>query len=221
MNTPAGLPRPEAMLFDWDNTLVDNWRTIHAALNTALTAFGHAPWTLEETLQRVRESARDAFPRLFGDRWEEAREIFYDSFAREHIRTLRALPGAETLIRALAEEGIWLGVVSNKRGDFLRKEAAHLGWDRCFRRLVGAGDAEQDKPAIDPVRLALEGSGIAAGPTVWFIGDAAIDMECAHKAGCVPVLVGHGTGEDAALDRFPPHFRLQELSSLPALVPGG
>ena len=30
---PARLPRPRAILFDWDNTLVDSWVTIHEALN--------------------------------------------------------------------------------------------------------------------------------------------------------------------------------------------
>ena len=32
------LPAPKAILFDWDNTLVDNWATIADALNVALTA---------------------------------------------------------------------------------------------------------------------------------------------------------------------------------------
>ena len=30
---PGRLPRPRAILFDWDNTLVDSWVTIHEALN--------------------------------------------------------------------------------------------------------------------------------------------------------------------------------------------
>jgi phosphoglycolate phosphatase len=34
-----------------------------------------------------------------------------------------------------------LGVVSNKRGYLLRREAAHLGWMSLFHRLVGANDA--------------------------------------------------------------------------------
>ena len=29
----SDLGRPRAILFDWDNTLVDSWATIHEALN--------------------------------------------------------------------------------------------------------------------------------------------------------------------------------------------
>src|SRR5947207_1478268 len=32
------LPRPRAILFDWDNTLVDSWVTIHEALNITMAA---------------------------------------------------------------------------------------------------------------------------------------------------------------------------------------
>ena len=48
--------RPRAVLFDWDNTLVDTWATIHDAMNTTLTAMGHPTWTFDETRQRVRKA---------------------------------------------------------------------------------------------------------------------------------------------------------------------
>ena len=183
------LSPPRAAIFDWDNTLIDSWAIIHDAMNATLPAMGHAPWTYQETRTRVRRSLREAFPDLFGERWEEAREIFYAKFRAIHLDGLRALPGAESLLAALAERRVWLGVVSNKQGDHLRLEASHLGWDRYFRRIVGATDAPRDKPAPDPVHMALEGSGVAAGAAVWFVGDTAIDMECARNSGCLPVLV--------------------------------
>jgi phosphoglycolate phosphatase len=185
--TPLKLPR--AVLFDWDNTLVDNWATITEAFNTTLIAMGHRPWTQEETRARVRASLRDSFPKLFGDRWEEARRIYLDAFASRHLETLKALPGAEELLQALQRNRLWAGVVSNKTGPFLRREAEQLGWNGYFRHLVGAGDAPNDKPAPDPVHMALAGSGIQAGPEVWFVGDTEMDMECALASGCVPVLL--------------------------------
>jgi phosphoglycolate phosphatase len=185
----AALPRPRAVLFDWDNTLVDNWVTIAEAFNTTLVAMGHEPWTIEETRSRVRASLRDSFPKLFGERWPEAKRIYVDAFASRHLQTLKAMPGAEELLRALGQRGLWVGVVSNKTGGFLRKEVEHLGWTRYFRKVIGAGDAPNDKPAPDPVHLALKGSGVPAGSHVWFVGDTEMDMECAHLSGCVPVLL--------------------------------
>ena len=67
------LKRPDAIIFDWDNTLVDTWPVIHAALFETFTAMGHVPWTLEETKARVALSMRESFPKLFGDRWAAAR----------------------------------------------------------------------------------------------------------------------------------------------------
>ena len=65
--TPAAA-RPRAILFDWDNTLVDNWLAISEALNATLVAMGHPTWSLTETKARVRNSLRDSFPAMFGER---------------------------------------------------------------------------------------------------------------------------------------------------------
>lgn len=218
MSQPIALPR--AILFDWDNTLVDTWPTIHDALNHTLAAMEHPLWTPEETRARVRASLRDSFPAMFGDRWTEARDIFYARFAACHLETLTALPGAAALLAQLAGQGIWLGVVSNKTGRYLREEAAALGWDRWFGSLVGAQDAVADKPDRAPVDLALRAAGVGAGPEVWFVGDTAMDLACAHASNCVPVLVGegHGAAEDYA--RCPPRHRASDLHELARLLNG-
>ena len=192
---PAGddampLGRPRAILFDWDNTLVDSWATIHEALNFLMRAMDRPQWSLAETRERVRLSLRDNFPRLFGERWEEAREIYLGRFREIHLDRLSPLPGREMMLRALADQGFFLGFVSNKTGELLRREVAQLGWSDFFGSIVGAGDASVDKPAPEPVHLALAPSGIPAGAAVWFVGDTAIDMECARNSGCIAVLLG-------------------------------
>ena len=184
------LPRPCAILFDWDNTLVDTWPCIGRATNITLEAMGHKPWTEAEIRQRIAGSLRDTFPTIYGDRWEEARDIYYRAFADVHLEMLQALDGAEDMLREAASGGIYLGVVSNKTGKYLRAEANHLGWTSLFGRLVGAQDAPRDKPAPDPIYLALSDSGIAAGADVWFVGDAPIDVICGRGAGCSTVFVG-------------------------------
>lgn len=203
------IPRPKAVLFDWDNTLVDSWTTIHAALEVTFTAMGHVPWTLEETRERVRYSMRESFPKLFGDDWERAAEIFYDAFERLHLERLAPTSGATEMLRTFHDAGLCLAVVSNKTGRYLRQEAAHLDWDQFFHNVVGAGDAARDKPAEDPIHMALAGSGIVAGPEVWFVGDSGVDMEIAHCTNCVPVLVRREDPVEDEFNDFQPrvHFR--------------
>src|SRR6516165_12416042 len=197
--TPVSSPRimrPRAILFDWDNTLVDSWATIHEALNFLMAAMDRPLWTIKETRERVRLSLREAFPRIFGERWGEARNIYLDRFRAIHLERLTPLPGRAELLEGLSGEGIFLGVVSNKTGSLLRRETDHIGWSALFGSIVGAGDARLDKPDAAPVRLALAQSGIVPGEAVWFVGDTGIDMECARNSGCVPVLLGSGMSDE-------------------------
>lgn len=208
------LAKPEAIIFDWDNTLVDSWPVIHDALNATLTTFGLDPWTLTETKQRVRKSLRDSFPALFGDDWEAAGEVFYERYAAIHIDKIEPIADVGEMLAILRDHGLYLGVVSNKKGEYLRQEAANLGWDRHFGRIVGALDADQDKPAPAPVSLALEGSGIAPGETVWFVGDADIDLECAANAGCVPILMRDEKPKSGEFLDYPPEWHFPACLAL-------
>jgi phosphoglycolate phosphatase len=214
-----GLARPRAILFDWDNTLVDSWETIHEALNAVMAAMKKPLWSLPETKERVRRSLRDSFPLHFGERWEEARKIYLDAFRAVHLERLRALPDRDELLQGLFQEGIFLGVVSNKTGPLLRREAASIGWSALFGDIVGAGDAAADKPDAAPVVLALKRSGITASEMVWFVGDTDIDMECAHNSGCVPVLLGNKVTAGEFF-RYPPRLVFPDGASLFHFVRG-
>ena len=131
------MTRPRAILFDWDNTLVDSWDTIHESLRHTFVTMGREPWSLAEVKARTRLSLAEAFPPLFGERWQEARQLYFDRFHAIHLERIKPLPGADAMLAAMAEIGLPLGVVSNKTGATLRKEAGHFGWSRHFFRLTG------------------------------------------------------------------------------------
>ena len=207
-------PLPRAIIYDWDNTLVDSWPVIHDALNTTLVAFDLDPWTLAETRNRVRQSLRDTFPGLFGDRWEAAADVFYGRYGDIHASAIEPISGIAELLSEISERGIYQGVVSNKRGDFLRKEAKALKWNHYFGHMIGANDAPRDKPASEPVHMALADSGVTAGRDVWFVGDTDIDLECAIKANCLPVLLRPEPPADREFEAFPPHFHFDSAEAL-------
>lgn len=215
----ATLPRPRAILFDWDNTLVSSWSIIHDAMNVTLTQFGHEPWSMDNITSRVRKSMRDSFPELFGDRWEEAKDVFFARFREIHVERLSLMPGAEDLIReAAAMPELHLGIVSNKTGDFLRAETRHLGWDDHFVGIVGATDAATDKPSIDPVNMALEGTGVTPAPDVWFVGDADIDLQCAHNAGMSGVLLREEPPKPGEFEGCVPHAHVANCHEILAFI---
>lgn len=209
------MQKPRAIIFDWDDTLVDSWRIIHAALNTTLTAMGAAAWSEDEARQRIGPPARVLFTGLFGeDKWQEADRIYIDAYRKAIAGNIRAHDHAEDILKELAGNGIYLAVVSTKRGPVLREEAALLGYDRYFSTLVGAGDAARDKPDIATVLLALKDSGIAPGPDVWFIGDGNTDLITAHNAGLTSILIETKLPSEESIAKNPPQHRFKTHADL-------
>jgi phosphoglycolate phosphatase len=191
---PEKYPRllPKAVLFDWDNTLVDTLNVAQESLNEALVGVGRNPMTPEEFAQSPHLSMRDAGPTLFGEHAERGERLFYEAVQRLHLDELLAFEGVETLLTYLTDRGIHIGVVSNKDGQVLRKEVRHLGWEDHFKHVIGSRDTSADKPSHIPVVAALEKSTILPSHDVWFVGDSMIDVLCAKASGCIPFVVGHG-----------------------------
>ena len=212
------LPGPSAIIFDWDNTLVENWLSIQAAMNAALADAGREPFDMDQVLASARFSGREVFARVFGPDWQRPREIFLAHFAEHHLDGLRIIPGAEALLEALFEARTPMGIVSNKLGDLLRREVAHLGWSERFFGIVGAQDAEFDKPDPAPIRLLLEKAGIDAGPAVWVVGDTDIDMRAGLAAGCSVLLVGPGPQDSSLLIDAAPSQRFADCHALAGFV---
>ena len=209
---------PKAVLFDWDNTLVDTWPCIHGALNATYRAMGRPEQSFDEFRATLGPSMRDSFPQAFGDRWMEARDVFYESFAATHLEMLAVLPGAKELLTQIQEWDLYIAIVSNKIGEHLRSEVEYLGWGGYFGRVVGALDAERDKPAAEPALLALKGSGIDPGLHVWFIGDGFTDMECAHASGCLPLLVRAEPPEKGEFGDHPPHSHVTGCKGVTEMI---
>jgi phosphoglycolate phosphatase len=215
---PDGLARPRAVLFDWDNTLVNTWPTILECYRDTFVALGHVPWTMQEVQDRAHGSLRDHFPKLFGERAGEAERVFYETFIRIHLERLEPLPGAEELLERAHASGCFVAVVSNKVGDNLRIELAHLGWGKWIKKAVGARDAKRDKPAPDPIFMALDGTGIAPDLDVWMVGDTPADLKCAHAAGVVPVFFGGDGQLSDRLREYPPRLYARNCNELAALL---
>ncbi|OFW79979.1 MAG: hypothetical protein A2887_06650 [Alphaproteobacteria bacterium RIFCSPLOWO2_01_FULL_40_26] len=219
------LPKPKAVVFDWDNTLVDTWPLIHRAIDTTMNRMGRKGWGLEKVRDTVHKSMRESFPEIFGDDWQKAGEIYKSAYRAIHL-DVQFLSGALELINRLEELGILQFVVSNKIGATLRKEAAKLGVERKFFAVIGAADSAYDKPSKEPVELALLGSNLdPKQDEIWFIGDTIADVECAKASGLRPIIYGHSGNqisktipekmlEDEAIPVYFDHCELIKLLGL-------
>ncbi|MBM3590884.1 MAG: hypothetical protein FJX30_05915, partial [Alphaproteobacteria bacterium] len=68
------LPKPDTIIFDWDNTLVDTWPLIQIAINKTMKQMNKDPWSLEKVRDTVHKSMRESFPEIFGNDWQKAGE---------------------------------------------------------------------------------------------------------------------------------------------------
>lgn len=185
---------PNAVLFDWDNTLVHTWDIITEALADTFKAFDRIPWSKEMVIEKCTYSARDAFPVLFGDRAQEAADIFYRYIEQHHLDHLTVCEGALDLLKTLQDCGVPMALVSNKTKPFLVSEIQYLKVDHYFDVVIGSGDAEKDKPDAAPILKALSLMNKVPDDHIWYVGDAATDYQAATAAGVRPIMVASVKG---------------------------
>jgi len=183
---------PPAIVFDWDNTLIDTLPLIADANNRIRSHFGLPDWTMEEVHSSTQQVGREGLRRHYGERWQEAEKIFYDYIGANHLTGLRLMPGAEDLILWLKGAGVPMAILSNKRGGLLRAEVEQLGWSGHFSVILGPDDIDNiGKPRPEGMwaimdRLATQQDMRAH---VWYAGDTGNDLKTAHAAGVIPVFI--------------------------------
>lgn len=188
----SDVQKPKGVFFDWDNTLVHSHDATFQAFNRFLNRVGHAPLTREEARQRPPHSVRHWFPQLFGLEAPRMMDLYYEELGKIHLDSLALMEGCEDLLDYLAQAQVPMGVVSNKNGEILRKEIAHLGFDFYFTAAVGCFDTADDKPHPTPLYEALKKSYLSPGLDIWYVGDSVIDYDCALSAGCYPIIIPQG-----------------------------
>ncbi len=191
-------PKKDFILFDWDNTLADSWGVIHNAMMYVFDSLQMPrKWNDIATTKHTGQGAlRTYFPYLFGDRVQEATDFFYEYYNQHHAGGVEKLPGANELIDYLYKKSIKWGVISNKRGDLLRKEAETFGWlDRKnpidIPRFQGSRDCAFDKPQAGAFTHFQEiNRAYMGGLKPIYIGDMAVDAEFAQNIGVKAIIIG-------------------------------
>ena len=96
----------------------------------------------------------------------------------------------DVLVR-LWDEGRRLGLVSAKRRRTVELAFAQVPLGHLFEVVVGGDETERQKPAPEPLLLALERLGAKPAEAA-YVGDSPYDMESARAAGVYAVGVSWG-----------------------------
>jgi phosphoglycolate phosphatase len=204
---------PKAILFDWDNTLVNNWEPIFFAYKETLKKLGLRNQSKDETLKNAKYSLRETFPKIFKDDWIKAKRIFYNNFKKIHLKKIKPIRNAERLLKTINKKKIISGVISNKDGNLLRKEIKKLGWGKYFKVIVGANEAKKDKPSKYPLLLALNKISLKSNKDIWYVGDNEIDVEFAKKNNCLSIFIENKLFKKKDLKRKP-NLILKKIETL-------
>jgi len=208
------LKTPHAVLFDWDGVIVDSEHMIFSSLQKTFQHFNLEGPSLPDFYKFYGYSLVDALKRDFKERWEEAREI-YIKIQTTNIKKPDVFEGAEEFLEILSQKKIYCAVVSNKKGDDLRKEAESLNLAHYFSKIIGAHDAPRSKPFPDPVEHALSETGLHPHQhDIWFIGDRSVDMECAHTTKCIPIEAAFLVSKIEQNYAFPPALTIRSYKEL-------
>ena len=183
----------KAAVFDWDNTLAESRSTLVYAINQILPQYGLEDWETVKSKRDNNLSFKDNFPRIFGDKAEEAYEKYKKIYLQNVGRMITAFPKTHEVLSFFKQRQIAVMVMSNKDRALLNYELPLLFKPEIFDNVVCGHEAKEDKPfgghltwAVKDILRADE----ITPATVWVIGDSPQDSACALNAGARPIRIG-------------------------------
>ncbi|MDQ2964615.1 MAG: HAD family hydrolase [Chloroflexota bacterium] len=189
----------QAVVFDWDGTLVDTLGALYRANLSVLEALG---LPFDETLYR-RHYAPDwrlLYSRLGvpANRLDEANEHWRQAF--DAVGVGEPFPGTPEALERLRASGVRLGLVTAGDRDVVGPQITRAGLDRLIEVRVYGDDLPVHKPDPRPLRVALAELGVADCPgEAAYVGDAPDDMRMARAAGAAGIGIASILGDPGEL----------------------
>ena len=191
---------PQAVLFDWDDTLADERKTVRLAHEELFRRF-----KLKRPPHKVLE-----------DQWRDDHAVFYERFfpgiAVEDVETVwhditetirrgdkvggkrlapaSLYPGAVEILKELRRLGVTLAVVSNKREATLYQANDATGVRSFFKIIYGHKEGRERKPSPQSINETLKALGVLA-ENAWYVGDQVSDAQASR--GLSRILIGRRT----------------------------
>lgn len=155
------VPRPEAIVFDFDGVIVDTEPLHYESFQAVLVPLGIGFTWQEYVRTYMGFDDRDAFLEAFRSRGKELGETELKTLVASKSRIFQevirngvtAYPGVVGIITTLHESGLPMAICSGALRTDITPILAQLGISRCFRHLVTADDVRKSKP--DPESYAL------------------------------------------------------------------
>jgi HAD superfamily hydrolase (TIGR01509 family) len=208
---------PQAVLFDWDGTLIDSGDILLQCWHSVTTEVLGAPFPITEADRRKFLSMRgaDSFPLLSDDPAVVARldSGFTDAYLKLASKHVRPQTDSHTLLRELRSQGIQVGLVTSKTRQRLTCDLDVCQMNDLFDVIVTGDDVANAKPDPEGVNAALATLG-ASAETSWMVGDGPVDVLAGQAGGLRTVGISHGLHSPEELLGVIPDVLVADLGEL-------
>ena len=217
-------PPPQAVLFDWDGTLIDTGALLLSCWHQVTTRVLGAPFPLTEP-DRVRflsMRGADSFALLSDD--PDIVRALEDGFTEAYValapQEVRQHEGAGALLDALRTGGMKIGIVTSKTQTRMSCDLEVCGLAGRFDVVVTGDDVLHGKPNPEGVLAALRTLGVLPELAV-MVGDGPVDVRAGRAAGTRTIGVTHGLHSADELRTAGPDHLVGSLSEVKTLLHAG
>ena len=182
---------------DLDGTLVDSAGDITTAVNALLAEHGLPGQEVGYVERFIGEGTRQLVGGVYAgmgvdvpdDRLDEDVETYLAHYRRSPVARSRVYPGVLETLGRLRAGGVRLGICTNKAQEIAELVVDRLGLGELADVVVGGDALPARKP--DPLHLLTVLDRLSTSPAEGLmVGDSAIDVACAERAGVRCVVVG-------------------------------
>jgi HAD superfamily hydrolase (TIGR01549 family) len=210
--------KKKLIIFDLDGTLVDAYPAINASFNAVMGRLGYPRQSALTIRRAVGWGDRQLLePFIRPGDLDEAQKIYRRHHAQALRKKVRWLPGAKPLLAFLKKRGYRLAIASNRPTRFTGIILKTLGGRRFFDVVLCADKLPTRKPHPLIVRMILRRCRTAPRQAL-FVGDMAIDVQTAQRAGIDSAAVATGSSSRSELKRLKPTYLLKEISEVKKIL---
>ena len=187
----------KACIFDLDGTLAYTLDSMAAVGNQVVRKFGLNPMPVENYRYYCGNGADMLVKRLLIDAGDKELVHYEEARDKDPFYKIQHYPGMPETLKTLKQNGVKLGVCSNKPHEAAVKVVKRMFGDQVFDMVMGQSDSIRKKPAPDgPLKIA-EAFGVLPEECM-YLGDSGTDMQTGKAAGMytVGVLWGYREKEE-------------------------
>ncbi len=178
----------DGIIFDIDGTLANTHELIFDTFNHVIGKYLNKRMSNDEIVALFGPTEDVILKEYFAERYNDARNDYYDYYKKNHKEKAPAYPGIEEILIFLKSHLIPIGIFTGKGRQTSEITLKELGLLDYFDLIITGDDVENHKPDPEGIRLLLSKFNLEE-EKVLMVGDVANDVKAAQDAGVKCALV--------------------------------